>query len=119
LFHLKLCNNNNNSEISKAESTFNNNFNIPESEQLKNEIIIHTQENILESNNDIKIISLEKEKKSFKVKLPVDITSEKDRANKLTQKLVTKTKRNEKMKFEEFFIKKRQIIMCFCSFLLS
>ena len=54
-------NNNNNSEINKAESTFNNNFNIPESEQLKNEIIIDTQENTLESNNDIKIISLEKE----------------------------------------------------------
>ena len=35
-------NNNNNSEINKAESTFNNNFNIPESEQLKNEIIIDT-----------------------------------------------------------------------------
>ena len=104
-------NNNNNSEINKAESTFNNNFNIPESEQLKNEIIIDTQENTLESNNDIKIISLEKEKKSFKVKLPVDITSEKDRANKLTQKLVTKTKRNEKMKFEEFFIKKRHYLI--------
>ena len=104
-------NNNNDSEINKAESTFNNNFNIPESEQLKNEIIIDTQENTLESNNDIKIISLEKEKKSFKVKLPVDITSEKDRANKLTQKLVTKTKRNEKMKFEEFFIKKRHYLI--------
>ena len=49
-------NDNNNSEINKAEVTFNNNFNIPESEQLKNEIIIDTQENTLESNNDIKII---------------------------------------------------------------
>ena len=104
-------NNNNNSEKNNAEVTFKNNFNIPEEEQLKNEIIIDNKENPLESNNDIKIISLEKENKSFKVKLPVDITSEKDRANKLTQKLVTKTKRNEKMKFEEFFIKKRHYLI--------
>jgi hypothetical protein len=104
-------NNNNNSEISNAEVTFKNNFNLPEEEQLKNEIIIDNKENPLESNNDIKIISLEKENKSFKVKLPVDITSEKDRANKLTQKLVAKTKRNEKMKFEEFFIKKRHYLI--------
>ena len=104
-------NNNNNSEISNAEVTFKNNFNLPEEEQLKNEIIIDNKENLSESNNDIKIISLEKENKSFKVKLPVDITSEKDRANKLTQKLVTKTKRNEKMKFEEFFIKKRHYLI--------
>ena len=104
-------NNNNNSEKNNAEVTFKNNFNIPEEEQLKNEIIIDNKENPLESNNDIKIISLEKENKSFKVKLPVDITSEKDRANKLTQKLVAKTKRNEKMKFEEFFIKKRHYLM--------
>ena len=104
-------NNNNNSEKNNAEVTFKNNFNIPEEEQLKNEIIIDNKENPLESNNDIKIISLEKENKSFKVKLPVDITSEKDRANKLTQKLVAKTKRNEKMKFEEFFIKKRHYLI--------
>ena len=104
-------NNNNNSEKNNAEVTFKNNFNIPEEEQLKNEIIIDNKENPLESNNDIKIISLEKENKSFKVKLPVDITSEKDRANKLTQKLVTKTKRNEQMKFEEFFIKKRHYLI--------
>ena len=104
-------NNNNNSEKNNAEVTFKNNFNIPEEEQLKNEIIIDNKENPLESNNDIKIISLEKENKSFKVKLPVDITSEKDRADKLTQKLVAKTKRNEKMKFEEFFIKKRHYLI--------
>ena len=104
-------NNNNNSEKNNAEVTFKNNFNIPEEEQLKNEIIIDNKENPLESNNDIKIISLEIENKSFKVKLPVDITSEKDRANKLTQKLVAKTKRNEKMKFEEFFIKKRHYLI--------
>ena len=103
-------NNNNNSEISNAEVTFKNNFNLPEEEQLKNEIIIDNKENLSESN-DIKIISLEKENKSFKVKLPVDITSEKDRANKLTQKLVAKTKRNEQMKFEEFFIKKRHYLI--------
>ena len=41
----------------------------------------------------------------------MDISSEKDRANKLTQKLVQKTKRNEKMKFEEFFIKKRHYLI--------
>ena len=39
-------NNNNNSEISNAEVTFKNNFNLPEEEQLKNEIIIDNKENL-------------------------------------------------------------------------
>ena len=103
--------NNNDSKQSKTEVTLNNNFNVPESENTPNEIIIDNNENSLETSNDIKIISLEKELKSFKIKLPVDISSEKDRANKLTQKLVQKTKRNEKMKFEEFFIKKRHYLI--------
>ena len=110
---LIICNNinNNDSKQSKTEVTLNNNFNVPESENTPNEIIIDNNENSLETSNDIKIISLEKELKSFKIKLPVDISSEKDRANKLTQKLVQKTKRNEKMKFEEFFIKKRHYLI--------
>jgi hypothetical protein len=103
--------NNNDSKTSKTEVTLNNNFNVPQSENIPNEIIIDNNVNSLESSNDIKIISLEKELKSFKVKLPVDISSEKERANKLTQKLVKKTKRNEKMKFEEFFIKKRHYLI--------
>ena len=75
----------------------------------KNENNIIEIENAL-NNDDIKIISLEKEK-MMKIEIPKDIIEEKERANKLTQKMVQKTRRNEKMKFEEFFIKHRHYLI--------
>ena len=75
----------------------------------KNENNIIEIENAL-NNDDIKIISLEKEK-MMKIEIPKDIIKEKERANKLTQKMVQKTRRNEKMKFEEFFIKHRHYLI--------
>ena len=47
----------------------------------------------------------------MKIEIPKDIIKEKERANKLTQKMVQKTRRNEKMKFEEFFIKHRHYLI--------
>ena len=58
----------------------------------------------------MQIIVLEKEK-TKKIHIHPDIISEKKRANKLTQKMIEKTRRNEKMKFEEFFIKKRHYLI--------
>ena len=75
----------------------------------KNENNIIEIENVLD-NDDIKIISLEEEK-MMKIEIPKDIIKEKERANKLTQKMVQKTRRNEKMKFEEFFIKHRHYLI--------
>ena len=75
----------------------------------KNENNIIEIENALD-NDDIKIISLEEEK-MMKIEIPKDIIKEKERANKLTQKMVQKTRRNEKMKFEEFFIKHRHYLI--------
>jgi len=61
-------------------------------------------------NDDIKILSLEKEG-LMKITIHKDIISEKERANKLTQKMVEKTRRNERMKFEECFTKNRQYLI--------
>ena len=103
--------------ISDYISQDNNTNNASDIKQ--NEIIYNISEqkedNIIEiekslENNDIKILGLEKEK-TKKIKIPKDIISEKKRANKLTQKMVEKTRRNEKMKYEEFFIKKRHYLI--------
>ena len=103
--------------ISDYISQDNNTNNASDIKQ--NEIIYNISEqkedNIIEiekslENNDIKILGLEKEK-TKKIKIPKDIILEKKRANKLTQKMVEKTRRNEKMKYEEFFIKKRHYLI--------
>ena len=103
--------------ISDYISQDNNTNNASDIKQ--NEIIYNISEqkedNIIEiekslENNDIKILGLEKEK-TKKIKIPKDIISEKKRSNKLTQKMVEKTRRNEKMKYEEFFIKKRHYLI--------
>jgi hypothetical protein len=103
--------------ISDYISQDNNTNNASDIKQ--NEIIYNISEqkedNIIEiekslENNDIKILGLEKEK-TKKIKIPKDIISEKKRSNKLTQKMIEKTRRNEKMKYEEFFIKKRHYLI--------
>ena len=78
-------------------------------------IINKNENNVIEvektlKSDDIIITGIEKENKT-KIKIPQDIILEKEQANKLTQKLLKKTRRNEKMKFEEFFVKKRHYLI--------
>ena len=103
--------NNNNSNQNQNEEN-NNHINIESTEKnsIEKENIQETGDTQEEFSNDIKIIELEKEI-TTKKEIHKDIISEKKRANKLTQKLVEKTRRNEKMKFEEFFIKKRHYLI--------
>ena len=96
--------NNNNDDNSTIDKN-NNIINIIN----KNENNVIEVEKILKSD-DIIITGIEKENKT-KIKIPQDIILEKEQANKLTQKLLKKTRRNEKMKFEEFFIKKRHYLI--------
>ena len=105
--------------ISDYFSKENENSNNKEENKKQNEDIIpiinKNENNIIEiknslDNDDIKIISLEEEK-MIKIEIPKDIIKEKERANKLTQKMVQKTRRNEKMEFEEFFIKNRHYLI--------
>ena len=103
--------NNNNSNQNQNEEN-NNHINIESTEKnsIEKENIQETGDTQEEFSSDIKIIELEKEI-TTKKEIHKDIISEKKRANKLSQKLVEKTRRNEKMKFEEFFIKKRHYLI--------
>ena len=47
----------------------------------------------------------------MKIIIPEEIILEKQKSNELTQKLVKKTKKNSKMKLEEFFTKKRHFLI--------
>ena len=49
--------------------------------------------------------------KTSKIIIPEEIILEKQKSNELTQKLVKKTKKNSKMKLEEFFTKKRHFLI--------
>ena len=94
-------NNNDNSTVGKNNNIIN--------------IINKNENNVIEvektlKSDDIIITGIEKENKT-KIKIPQDIILEKEQANKLTQKLLKKTRRNEKMKFEEFFVKKRHYLI--------
>ena len=102
------------SDYISQDNNTNNASDIKQNEVIYN-ISEQKEDNIIEiekslENNDIKILGLEKEK-TKKIKIPKDIISEKKRSNKLTQKMVEKTRRNEKMKYEEFFIKKRHYLI--------
>ena len=103
--------NNNNSNQNQNEEN-NNHINIESTEKnsIEKENFQETGDTQEEFSSDIKIIELEKEI-TTKKEIHKDIISEKKRANKLSQKLVEKTRRNEKMKFEEFFIKKRHYLI--------
>ena len=92
----------------------NDNSNIDKNNNIIN-IINKNENNVIEvektlKSDDIIITGIEKENKT-KIKIPQDIILEKEQANKLTQKLLKKTRRNEKMKFEEFFVKKRHYLI--------
>ena len=92
----------------------NDNLTIDKTNNIIN-IINKNENNVIEvektlKSDDIIITGIEKENKT-KIKIPQDIILEKEQANKLTQKLLKKTRRNEKMKFEEFFIKKRHYLI--------
>ena len=51
--------------------------------------------------NDMEIVRTEK---TSKITIPQEIILDKTKSNELTQKLVEKTKRNAKIKLEEFFV---------------
>ena len=61
-----------------------------------------------EPPSDMEIIRTEK---SSSFVIPKEIILNKEQSNKLTQKLVTKTKNNSKMKLEQFFTKKRHFLI--------
>ena len=58
--------------------------------------------------NDMEIVRTEK---TSKITIPQEIILDKTKSNELTQKLVEKTKRNAKIKLEEFFVKKRHYLI--------
>ena len=58
--------------------------------------------------NDMEIVRTEK---TSKITIPQEIILDKKKSNELTQKLVEKTKRNAKIKLEEFFVKKRHYLI--------
>ena len=61
-----------------------------------------------EPPSDMQIIRTEKSSETI---IPKEIILDKEQSNKLTQKLVTKTKNNSKMKLEKFFTKKRHFLI--------
>ena len=102
------------SDYFAKDNNNNENSNNDENKDIIN-IINKNENNVIEvdktlEKDDIKITALEMDNK-IKIKIPQDIILEKEQANKLTQKLLKKTRRNEKMKFEEFFIKKRHYLI--------
>ena len=102
------------SDYFAKDNNNNENSNNDENKDIIN-IINKNENNVIEvdktlEKDDIKITALEMDNK-IKIKIPEDIILERERANKLTQKLIKKTRRNEKMKFEEFFIKKRHYLI--------
>ena len=73
-----------------------------EKEEDKNNIEVE------EPPSDMEIIRTEK---ISKIIIPKEIILDKEQSNRLTQKLVKKTKKNSKMKLEEFFTKKRHFLI--------
>ena len=58
--------------------------------------------------SDMEIVRTER---ASKIAIPQEIILDKIKSNDLTQKLVEKTKRNAKIKLEEFFVKKRHYLI--------
>ena len=58
--------------------------------------------------SDMEIVRTER---TSKIAIPQEIILDKTKSNELTQKLVEKTKRNAKIKLEEFFVKKRHYLI--------
>ena len=89
----------------------NDNFNTNKTKSVdkiqKNEI--ENKDEIKEElPSDMEIIRTEK---TSKIIIPEEIILDKKNSNELTQKLVNKTKKNSKMKLEEFFTKKRHFLI--------
>ena len=102
------------SDYFAKDNNNNENSNNDENKDIIN-IINKNENNVIEvdktlEKDNIKITALEMDNK-IKIKIPEDIILESERSNNLTQKLIKKTRRNEKMKFEEFFIKKRHYLI--------
>ena len=74
------------------------------------------QKNKIEKKEDIKEelpsdMEIIRTEKTSKIIIPEEIILDKKNSNELTQKLVNKTKKNSKMKLEEFFTKKRHFLI--------
>ena len=74
------------------------------------------QKNEIEKKEDIKEelpsdMEIIRTEKTSKIIIPEEIILDKKNSNELTQKLVNKTKKNSKMKLEEFFTKKRHFLI--------
>ena len=102
--------NNSAPQLNQAQETPTNNTSEPpennKQEQETEQEKVETKE---ETDDDIKMMTVEK--LQIRKEIPNDIITERKRSNILTQKMVEKTRRNEKMKFEEFFIKKRHYLI--------
>ena len=102
--------NNSARQLNQAQETPTNNTSEPpennKQEQETEQEKVETKE---ETDDDIKMMTVEK--LQIRKEIPNDIITERKRSNILTQKMVEKTRRNEKMKFEEFFIKKRHYLI--------
>ena len=102
--------NNSTPQLNQAQETPTNNTSEPpennKQEQETEQEKVETKE---ETDDDIKMMTVEK--LQIRKEIPNDIITERKRSNILTQKMVEKTRRNEKMKFEEFFIKKRHYLI--------
>ena len=93
-------NNSNNNESNSNDKKDNN-----DSKENKD-----NQGNIIEQDfpSDMEIVRTER---TSKIIIPQEIILDKMKSNELTQKLVEKTKRNAKIKLEEFFVKKRHFLI--------
>ena len=102
-------------EKNKDEKQEEQELNKEEKKEEKKEENQEKQEKKDENNNksdelpgEMEIIRTEK---TSKIIIPEEIILEKQKSNELTQKLVKKTKKNSKMKLEEFFTKKRHFLI--------
>ena len=89
----------------------NDNFNTN-----KTKTVDKIQKNDIENKEEIKEelpsdMEIIRTEKTSKIIIPEEIILDKKNSNELTQKLVNKTKKNSKMKLEEFFTKKRHFLI--------
>ena len=95
-----------NNKSNTNESNSNDKNDINESKENKDNQDNNKAEQDLPS--DMEIVRTER---TSKIAIPQEIILDKIKSNELTQKLVEKTKRNAKIKLEEFFVKKRHFLI--------
>jgi len=95
-----------NNKSNTNESNSNDKNDINESKENKDNQDNNKTEQDLPS--DMEIVRTER---TSKITIPQEIILDKIKSNELTQKLVEKTKRNAKIKLEEFFVKKRHFLI--------